>query len=170
MKAEIKPAQDPEKLLNNLSQRVNSAEFKDGKITVEIPDQKLDMLERTPGVESITVDGETISGLKGRPIQDDAYANLESREDFAEALLATVQGYNLKILNTGRDWDLKLLRRFNPDIKHLKHDTPPNFLEIDKTLDSTDEEREDVSPDVSDEDIEMIYRFATPEKSTETHE
>ena len=170
MKAEIKPAKDPEKLLHNISKRVKSADLEDGKIIVEISEEKLDMIERTPGVESFEAKGETISGLKGRPIQEDAYAKLETREDFAKAVLATIQGYNLKVLETEREWDMRLLRRFNPDIKQLKHDTPPGILDIDKTLDSSDDKREDVSPEVSDEDIEMIYSFATPEKSSETHE
>ncbi len=170
MKAEIKPTEKPEKLVDNLKKRVKTAEVKEGKVIVEISEEKLDMLERTPGVESFSAKGEETQGLKGRPVQEDAYARLETRKDFAKAVLATIEGYNLKVLETEREWDLKLLRRFNPDIKQLKHDDPPKFLEIKKTLDSSDSEREDVSPDISKEDVEMIYSFATPEKSTETHE
>jgi len=170
MKAEIKPTENPEKLVDNLKKRVESVEKRDGKVIVEISEDKLDMIERTPGVELFKANGEEKQGLKGRPIQEDAYAKLETREDFAKAVLATIQGYDLKVLETEREWDLKLLRRFNPDIKQLKHENPPSFLEISKTLDSSDSEREDVSPEVSKKDIEMIYSFATPEKSSETHE
>ena len=162
MKVEIKPTQDSEKLVENLEKRVEAAELHETKVSVEVDEEKLEILERTPGIQSFTAQGEKISGLKGRPVQEEAYAYLESRKDFAEAVLATIQGYDLRVLRTNREWDLKLLRRFNPDIKHLKHDEPPEFLDIDKTLDEEDSERDYVGHEVSDEEVELVCNFAMP--------
>ncbi len=168
MKVEIKPTQDSEKLVENLEKRVESAETREGQVTVEIVEEKLELLERTPGIQSFTVEGEKTSGLKGRPVQEEAYTYLESREDFAEAVLATIQGYDLRVLQTDREWDLRLLRRFNPDIKHLKHDEPPEFLDVDKTLDEEDSEREYVGHKVSEEEVELVCKFAMPESGDES--
>jgi hypothetical protein len=66
----------------------------------------------------------------------------------------------LVVLNTERDWDLKALRKFNPDLKHLKQDEPVDMLDIDLTLQREDESREYVGPDLSDEEVEVVYRFA----------
>ena len=100
--------------------------------------------------------------MKGRPVQESAYAKLESKRDLARAVVATIDGYDLRILNTGNQWDLKILRRFNPDIKHLKQDEPAEVLGIEKTLEEDDSERETVDIDLSEEEVEMISRFAQP--------
>ncbi|MFB6116477.1 MAG: hypothetical protein ABEK10_03085 [Candidatus Nanosalina sp.] len=163
MKATIKPTQDPEKLKENLEKRADSVNVEDGELEIEIPEGELKSLERIPGVKSFEAEGEKVEGLKGRPVQEPAYARLDSRRDLAEAVLATIQGYDLKILNTERQWDLKALRKFNPDVKHLKHDQPVEVLGIGKTLDEEDEEREYVGPNLSDKDLEAVYRFAVPD-------
>lgn len=163
MEVEIKPTQDSEKLAENLEKRVDSVKEVEGVLKAEIGQENIDILERTPGVKSFTKNNEEVQGVKGRPVQEEAYTHIESRKDFAEALLATIQGYDLRVLQTGREWDLKLLRRFNPDIKQLKHDEPPEILDIDKTLDSDDEEREYVGYEVSEKEVDMICRFAMPE-------
>lgn len=162
MKVTVKPTQDPETLRNNLEKRAESVSVKEDRLEVEIPEEDLEILERTPGVKSFTAHGETTEGLKGRPVQEEAYARIESRRDLARAVTATIQGYDLKVLNTERQWDLKALRRFNPDVKHLKHDTPVKALDIQKTLDREDDEREYVGPELAEEDVEAVYRFAFP--------
>lgn len=156
MKVEVKPTEKIHRLKENLEKRVQSAEIKDGKLVVET--EKIDTIENAPGVEEFTVDGETHPGLKGRPVQEEAYARIESREDAVKALLATVQGYNLVVLQTERDWDLRNLKKYNPDIKQLKSDEPVEELGIEKTI--TDiEGLEKVEIEMPDEDEEeLIYR------------
>lgn len=167
MKATVKPTQDPEKLKENLEKRVESVSIEDGKLEVKLPGEDVSSLEKTPGVESFTVDGERTEGLKGRPVQEPAYARIESRKDLVKAVLATLEGYDLRVLNTERQWDLKALRKFNPDVKHLKHDEPPESLDIGKTLEK-DGDREYVGPDLSEEDIEAVYSFAVPDSKQDS--
>ncbi|EGQ43765.1 MAG: hypothetical protein J07AB43_06430 [Candidatus Nanosalina sp. J07AB43] len=160
MRAKVKPTQDPEQLSENLEKRVEEVKVEDGTLSVEISEEKLDVLERTPGVEYFTAGGQETEGLKGRPVQERAYARVESRRDLAEAVAATIQGYDLVVLNTERDWDLKALRKFNPDLKHLKQDEPIDILDIDSTLQKEDKSREYVGPDLSNEEVDVIYSFA----------
>ena len=160
MQVKVKPTQDLKQLSENLQKRVKEVKIEDEALRVEISEEKLDLLERTPGVESFTADGQKIEGLKGRPVQERAYTCIESKRDLAEAVAATIQGYDLVVLNTERDWDLKALRKFNPDLKHLKQDEPVDMLDIDLTLQREDESREYVGPDLSDEEVEVVYRFA----------
>jgi hypothetical protein len=109
-------------------------------------------------VKEFEYDGETHPGLKGRPVQEEAYAKIESRTDAVKALLATVQGYSLVVLNTDRQWDLKNLKKYNPDIKELKEDEPVEALEIEKTV-SDIEGPEKIEIEMPDEDEEeIIYR------------
>ncbi len=155
MKAEIKPTEKPEQLKENIEKRVESVEISDGKLTVELEDP--DMLGRTPGIESYRVNGEEHEGLHGRPVQEQAYARLESREDAVKALLATIDGYDLRVLDTERIWDLKQLKRYNPDIKHLRFDEPKEALNIEKAVgDIGGQERIEI--EIEDEDAELVYR------------
>lgn len=158
MKVEIKPTQDIQQLKDNLEKRVEDAEVEDDKLVVET--EKVETVEKTPGIKEFEVEGEDEShpGLKGKPVQEEAYAKIESREDSVKALLATVQGYNLVVLNTDRQWDLKNLKKYNPDIKELKSDEPVEALGIEKTI-SDIEGLEKVGIDMPEEDEEeLIYR------------
>lgn len=155
MKATVKPTQDPERLKENLEKRVEKIELENGKLKVEVNEEKI--LERTPGIESYKIGGEEEEGLKGRPVQEEAYAKIESKEDAVKALIATIDGYDLRILNTSRQWDLKNLKRYNPDIKHLKFEEPKEFLEIEKSLTEL-EGVEKVDIEVPEDEVETIYR------------
>ena len=167
MKVEIRPTQDAEQLNENLEERVQETRTEDGEIIIQIEEEDLGLLERTPGIEQYTVDGETFEGLKGRPVQEKAYVKLEDSRDVAEALLATMEGYDLVVLDTGMQWELKLLRRFNPDIKHLTSGRSEVF-DVEKTLESGTE-RERIEYDISEEEVEVLNRFMQP-KSLERGE
>lgn len=158
MKVEIKPTQDIQQLKENLEKGVEESELEDDKLVVEIED--IETVEKTPGIKEFEIEGEdeTQPGLKGRPVQEEAYTKIESREDAVRALLATVQGYNLVVLNTDRQWDLKNLKKYNPDIKELKSDKPVEALDIEKTI-SDIEGLEKVEIEMPEEDEEeLIYR------------
>ncbi len=171
MKVKIKPTQDPEQLRENLSTHLNQVQIVDGEIEAAVEDEesekKIGLIDRTPGVESYTVDGETFEGLKGRPVQEKMYARLEDDEAVAEALLATIEGYDLIVLEGGLDWELKLLRRFNPDIKQLSTGRSDVFDVEKSLLDEGPEEK--VEYDLSEEEVEMLLRFMQP-KSLERGE
>lgn len=158
MKVEVEATEKPGKLAENLRQRGLNVEEGE-KIVVETGDTGI--LERTPGVESYTVEGERIEGLKGRPVQEQAYARIETREDVAKALLATINGYDLRVLDTERTWDLKLLKRFNPDIKELKFDTPKEELGIEKSVSGL-EGTESLDIELEDGEVETVYSFLMP--------
>lgn len=162
MKVELKPTQDPEKLRENLETRVEKVEENGEKLEVELPEDELEVLERVPGIEKIEAEHVSREGVKGRPVQEEAYARLDSKRDLARAVVATIDGYDLRILHTGKDWDLKILRRFNPDIKHLKTDEPSEVLGIEKTLDTEDEEREVIEMELSEKEVDTVCRFAHP--------
>lgn len=156
MKAEVNPSGDPAKLAENLSKRAESVE-RDGKtLVVELEDPEL--LSRVPGIDSYTVDGSTSEGLGGSPIDEEAYVHLDSREDAVRAFLATVEGYQLVVLSTGRDWDLRALRRYNPDIKQLSQGTPPEFLEIEKSVGEVEGKQEVGIELPGSDEVEQIYR------------
>jgi len=156
MKIEIKPTEKPVKLEENLEKRAEEAQTRDGKVIVEIEDPGL--MERLPGVEKFWIDGEEHEGLKGRPVQEQAYAKINSQKDLVKAFLATIDGYDLRILECGDEWDLRVLKRFNPDIKELEFDEPKEVLDIEKALFEY-EGLELVEIDVSEEDIEMVYEY-----------
>jgi len=166
MKVEIQPTQDPEKLKQNLEKRVKEVSIKGEKVVAQVKKGESEFLEYTPGIEEYKLDGETTEGLKGRPVQEEAYAKLESKKDVAKAVVATIQGYDLRILNTERQWDLKILRRFNPDIKHFKMDEPKELLQIDKTLEE-DGDRQQIEIEMSDEEVKLVYNFARFEENDE---
>lgn len=156
MKAEINPTEKIDRLEENLEKRVEKVEKKGEKLEVEVEEEK--KLERIPGIESFKVNGEERKGLQGKPVDELAYARIQSREDVVRAFLATVKGYNLVILNTGREWDLRQLKKYNPDIKHLKTDKPVEDLEIEKSLEKQGELEKVEVEMPGDEEVEKIYR------------
>lgn len=156
MKARVNPTEKVERLKENLEKRVEAVKQEENSLVVET--DSLETLRKTPGIENFVYKGEDEKGLQGKPVQEPAYAKLETREDAVKAFLATVQGYDLRILNTSREWDLRKLREYNPDIKHLKLDRPREELGIEKTI-SELEGVEKVSIELPGEDeTELIYR------------
>ncbi len=155
MKVEVKASGDQEKLAENLEKRAESVRVDGDRIVVETEDPEL--LSRVPGVESYSYGGNEHSGLKGQPVEEQAYARLENRKDAVIALLATVEGYDLRILDTSREWDLRQLKKYNPDIKHLRFSSPKDFLEIEKATFGADG-LEKIQIDVPEEKVEAIYR------------
>ncbi|WP_414836434.1 hypothetical protein [Candidatus Nanohalococcus occultus] len=156
MKVEVFPTENPEQLVENLEKRAETAELKDGKIEVET--DSYGFLEKVPGIEKFEAEGNEHMGLGGKPVEKQVYAKIESKEDAVECLLATVEGYDLRILNTGRDWDLRKLKKFNPDIKHLKFDEPREEFGIEKALFETDS-FDQISVEMPEkEEVLKIYR------------
>lgn len=157
MKAKIVPTENIDRLQENLEKRVKELEKEGDKLVAEVEDPEF--LERVPGVESFEVDGEEFEGLGGRPVERQAYVRIEDMEDAVKAFLATVQGYDLRVLNTGRDWDLINLRQYNPDIKHLKIDSPRDVLEVEESVSDVEgAEKVDIEMPENEEEIEVIYR------------
>ncbi|MFB6204102.1 MAG: hypothetical protein ABEJ75_00490 [Candidatus Nanohaloarchaea archaeon] len=159
MRAEIYATEEPGKLVEHLERRVDSVEMDGDMVVAELDDPEL--LERVPGIDEYVVDGERHEGLKGRPVQEEAYARIETKKDVARALLATINGYDLRILNSELEWDIMLLKRFNPDIKHLKFDEPRDFLEIEKSISDVDG-TDKIDIEMSDEEAETVYSFMMP--------
>lgn len=152
MRATVTPTEKPEKLLENLRPRVKSAERKGEKINVEVEEKKT--LERVPGIKSFETDEGKFEGLGGKPVNQKAYAKINSKRDLAEAFLATVAGYDLVITECSREWDLKMLRLYNPSIKEVSE--PSDIFEIEKSLNL--EGFEDLGIEISDEDVDAVYR------------
>lgn len=156
MKIEITPTQQPEKLRDNLEKTVEHIEIHDNKIEAEV--EREETVAKTPGVQKYSIDGEKAKqGLKGRPVQEKAYAKLETKKDAVKALLATINGYNLVILNTGRDWDLRQLRKYNPGIIELKNDEPKEELGIQKAIFQS-EDMNKVEVPMEEVDVPTVYR------------
>ncbi|MFB6175010.1 MAG: hypothetical protein ABEJ87_03450 [Candidatus Nanohalobium sp.] len=155
MEINVKPTEKIQLLKEEIERREGNAEIKDGEIIVEAEDTEF--LEKIPGIKEYTAEGETREGLKGRPVQEQAYIRIESRRDAVKALLATMDGYNLVVLNSGREWDLRKLKEYNPDIKHLKQDEPVEFLDVEKAVGEI-EGLEEVEIEVSEEEVELAYR------------
>jgi|AntDeeMetagen134_2_1112570.scaffolds.fasta_scaffold10643_2 hypothetical protein len=156
----ITPSQDKKRLAENLERHVEKIEIKDEKLVIET--DKKDIIERTPGVEKFEIDGEKEPGLKGKPVQKEAYAKVESKEDAVKALIATTEGYDLRVLNSNRDWDMRNLKKYNPDMKHLKSNSPKKILGIEKTIsdleDSEGIEKVNIEMPEDREKLELIYR------------
>jgi len=77
MKVEVKPTQDPGKLKENLETRVEEVEESGEKLEVEVQEDELEVLERIPGVEKFEAEQNSREGVKGRPVQEEAYARLD---------------------------------------------------------------------------------------------
>jgi len=156
----VTPSQDKNRLAENLENRVDNIEFEGEKLVVETDEPSI--IERTPGVKKFERDGEEEPGLKGKPVQEEAYAKVESKKDAVKALIATTEGYDLRVLNSNRDWDMRNLKKYNPNMKHLKFDSPNQTLGIEKTIseleDSKDIEKVDIELPEDEEKIELIYR------------
>ncbi|NMJ76550.1 hypothetical protein GLU01_00590 [Nanohaloarchaea archaeon] len=153
MEVEVKPSGDTQLLVDNLSRRIDGAERKNGLIVVET-DNPQD-LSTIPGVEWYEPrDGQRQSGVGGSCIgEDSAFKRVENRRDAAEALAATLDGFSL-VVRTERRWDLKCLKRFNPDIKNLKSGDPES-LGLQKL------EHTGFSPP-EQEEVEDLYRLLQP--------
>ena len=158
MKSEVEPADDPEKLEKNLSERFESAELNDGMIEVKL--EEPERLSYVPGVDTYTKEEEERDGVGGRPLDQKAYARLGTREDVVKAFLATVDGYDLVILDSDREWDLKVLRLYNPGIRNLKQSEPADAFEIEKGIEI--DEVDDIGIEVDEEEVEQVYRFLQP--------
>ena len=156
----ITPSQDKKRLAENLENRVEKVEIEGEKLVVETDEP--DIIERTPGVEKFEQEGEEEPGLKGKPVQEEAYAKVESKKDAVKALIATTEGYDLRVLNSNRDWDMRNLKKYNPNMKHLKFNSPSKTLGIEKTIseleDSKDIEKIDIELPEDQEKLELIYR------------
>ena len=167
MEAKVKPTQDIEILRENLEARELETTVKeDDKIIVEASEDKLvDVIDTTPGVENYVIDGRDFEGLKGRPVQEKMYARLRTDEDVAKAFLATVEGYDLVVLDGGLDWHLRLLKNYNPDIRQLSSGRDDLF-EVEKSLlDEGPEEK--IEYKLSEEEIEKIIRFIQPKSESQ---
>lgn len=152
MKAEIKPTEKIDTLIKNLEPRVESIEKKSGKIVVEASD--LDFLEKVPGIKEFELDGEHSKGLGGSPVEEKAYVKLHSKEDVVRAFLATASGYDLLVVDCSRDWDLKLLRRYNPSIKEVSE--PSEVFQVKKSVNV--EGFEGLDFDLEGKDVDAVYR------------
>lgn len=161
MNVEITPTEDPEQLRENLEKQVQKVEREGEKLIATVEGKAEPKLERTPGIKEYETDERVKEGLKGKPVKEQAYARLESRRDLARAVVATIDGYDLRILGTENRWDLKVLRSFNPDIKELKMDEPSEELGIEKTLESGEEDLEQVEIDLDEEEVAMVLEFAS---------
>lgn len=151
MKAEIRPTEKISVLKENLRPRVEKIEQKDSKIIVEA--QELEFLEKVPGIKEYILDEEERKGLGGSPINEKAYININSKEDVAKAFLATASGYDLVVTNCSREWDLKMLRRFNPSIKEVSK--PDKIFGIEKAVNL--DGYEDIGIELDEEDVEPVY-------------
>lgn len=145
MKAEVKPTEEPEKLVEYLRPRFSEVEKKEEKIIVEVEDP--DKLGRIPGVDSYKTEEGKKDGLGGRPIHKEAFYKIETREDAARAFLATVEGTTLYI-DTEREWDIQLLKKYNSEIVQMEEEVS-NELGI--------EELNEDFEDVSREELLAIY-------------
>ena len=136
MKYTIKPTQEPEKLKENIEKRLQTeATLENQQITIQLQPEQEHKLQKIPGIQKYRKkQAEWQTGLQGKPIQKQAFAKLENQKDAVKALIATQEGYNLIILQTEKEWDLRQLKKYNPSIKQLKHKKPPKNLPIQKTI------------------------------------
>jgi len=152
MKVEITATEKPEKLLKNIRPQVQKAELKKTKIIAEIEDEE--ELEKIPGLKEYVIDGKTSEGLGGSPVDEKAYIKLNSMEDIAKGFLATASGYDLVVIECNREWDLRLLRKYNPSIKEVSE--PSEVFEVSKSVNV--DGFEDIGIEIDEEDVEMVYK------------
>lgn len=155
MKIRVVPTQDIEKLKQNLENRVEDIDIEEDELIVKT--EKQELISKTPGIESYVVDGEEKPGVGGKPVSKQAYAKIDSEEDAVKALIATVKGYNLVVLNTEREWDYRQLKKYNPNIKRIKSDSPKQDLGIEYAV-FPHQDYEQVETPVQEDEIEIIYR------------
>lgn len=159
----IQPTEDIEKLQENIETRLQKETKIENQriIILDLPENQQKKLNKIPGIQKYrkTNEEEWQPGLKGKPIQEQAYAKLENKRDAVKALIATQEGYNLVILRTDKDWDLRQLKKYNPSIKQLKHKKPPKQLDIQKTITPLeDKEKVEIEMPNEEQEIEIIYQ------------
>lgn len=151
MRVVVHPTEKPGELIEDLENRFEEVREKE---KIEVETDEPEKLSRVPGVKKYVVDGEERKGLGGEPIHKKAYAELNTKRDIAEAFLATVSGYSLVVTQCRREWDLKLLKRYNPSIKQVSQ--PSEIFEIEYALNIEGFQGLDI--DITDEEVEMVYR------------
>lgn len=156
MNIKISPTQDIKVLKETLDSRFKKAVVSENSIELEIKEEKLGQLERTPGVDYFKKEDQKVEGLGGKPVKKKAYARLESEKDAVKAFLATLKGYSLVIFDTDREWDLRNLRRYNPDIIQLKNSEPVESLEINYCVGKVEGCKE-VEINIEEEKVSEIY-------------
>lgn len=149
----VKPSGDQDLLADNLSRRFDGVKRTDQCVVVET--NRPEGLSTVPGVEWYEPeDGQRRVGVGGSCVgEDTAFKQIESRSDAAEALAATLDGFSL-VVRTERRWDLKCLKRFNPNIKNLKSGEP-DMLGLQRLEDT------DFSPP-EQEETEELYHLLQP--------
>ncbi len=152
MKAEITATEKPEKLLKNIRPRVKNAEMQNTKIIAEI--EKEDELKKIPGIKEYVIDEHVSDGLGGSPVDEKAYIKLNSQKDVAKGFLATASGYDLLVVECNREWDLKMLRKYNPSIKEVSE--PDEVFKVSKSVNV--DGFEDIGIEIDEEDVEMVYK------------
>lgn len=154
----IQPTQDQEIMKENLENRGYKPS---NELEIQVTKDELNKIEKMPGIDKIKTPEEQIEGLKGRPTQEKAYAKLDTKEEVVKAFLATINGYNLVIINPDRDWDYKILKKYNPQIRRIKtkneNEIIEKELEIEKAL-FQNQNVEKVDIPVEKQDIETIYQ------------
>lgn len=151
MEVEIKPTENIQALKKNLKPRVENIKEENGLLIVET--SSTDFLEKIPGIKEYTVKGETHKALGGSPVDEEAYIKIHSKEDVAKAFLATASGYNLVVIDSSREWDLKLLRKYNPSIKEVSE--PSDVFGIEKSVNVEGFEKVDI--DIDEDEVDAIY-------------
>jgi len=152
MNIEVIPTEKPEALEKNLRPRVKKIRRKGNKIQIETDSQEF--LKKVPGIKEYTLNGKTEKGMGGSPVKEKAYIKMETREDVAKAFLATASGYDLVVINSGREWDLKLLRKYNPSIKEVSE--PSDIFDIQKSVNVDGYEK--IGIEIDENEVDIVYR------------
>ena len=163
IQTKIKPTQDTEKLKQNIETRLKTqTKVEKEEMHLEIPKKQIKTLSRIPGVEKYQTEEQENwePGLKGKPVQKQAYAKIKDKKDLVKALIATQEGYNLILLNTPTEfkWDIRFLKKYNPSIKEIKEDQPIEQLKIEKTITPLPGKKLVEIEMPSDQEIEKIYQ------------
>lgn len=138
----------------NLEQEFSEVEEKESRLIVESDEPE--KVAKRPGVAEVESENEIIEGVKGAPLDERALCSIKTKKDAVKALIATIDGYNLVVKETERQWDLQKLRDYNPCIKEIKGDWAEIDLGVNKSLDPEDE-LETVDIELGEE-WEKIYK------------
>lgn len=130
--ARVKASEDPKKLAENLGRRFDSSELEGPEIEVELEDPE--KLAEVPGVAEFRYGDERKDGLGGKPTSKLAAAKLESRRDAVNCFLAILKGFSLVVIDSDREWDLRQLRRYDPDLKRVSGENVEEFLEVENSV------------------------------------
>lgn len=153
MKIEVTPSGSISQLKENLEKEFSVVEEEESNLVVEADNPR--KVAKRPGVAEAKTGDEIIEGVKGNPLNEQAICSLNTKKDAVKALIATIDGYRLIVKETERQWDLKRLREYNPNIKEIKGDFTELDLGVSKSLDPEDE-LETVDVELGDE-WEKIY-------------